>query len=79
VYPNPVSYMLQLQVQSAVPGNFTLRVHDASGRLVQSRQYNVTRGSQTLSLPVQHLASGWYVLSLQHADGSVREVKFIKE
>ncbi len=79
VYPNPVSYMLQLQVQSAVPGNFTLLVHDASGRLMLSRQYNVTRGAQTLSLPVQLLAKGWYVLSVQHADGSVREVKFIKE
>jgi hypothetical protein len=79
VYPNPVRYQMQLQVQSAVPGNFMLRVHDGSGRLVLSRQYNVTRGAQTLSLPVQHLAAGWYVLSVQHADGSVREVKFIKE
>lgn len=79
VYPNPVKDMLQIQVQSAANGDFTLRVVDAQGRLMLSRKYGVTTGPQILSLPVQTLAKGWYVLVMMQADGTMREVKIIKE
>jgi hypothetical protein len=79
VYPNPVKDMLQIQVQSVAAGDFTLRVVDAQGRLMLSRKYGVTTGPQTLTLPVQPLAKGWYVLVMVQADGTMREVKIIKE
>ncbi len=79
VYPNPVKDILQIQVQSVAAGDFTLRVVDAQGRLMLSRKYGVATGAQTLTLPVQTLAKGWYVLVMVQADGTMREVKIIKE
>jgi hypothetical protein len=79
VYPNPVKDMLQIQVQSVAAGDFTLRVVDAQGRLMLSRKYGVIAGPQTLTLPVQNLAKGWYVMVMVQADGTMREVKIVKE
>jgi N6-adenosine-specific RNA methylase IME4 len=71
--------MLQIQVQSVAAGDFTLRVVDAQGRLMLSRKYGVIAGPQTLTLPVQNLAKGWYVMVMVQADGTMREVKIVKE
>ena len=79
MYPNPVKYSLQVQLQSAVQGTFVLSVLDASGKLALRKQYGITPGVQTLTLPVQMLPQGWYVLLLQQPDGSTKEMRFIKE
>jgi hypothetical protein len=79
IYPNPVKQTLMVQIQSTANGNYSLRIMDAAGKIVMAKQFGVSAGRQTLSMPVQMLSQGMYMLVMQQPDGSSKEVKFIKE
>jgi subtilase family serine protease len=79
VYPNPVKHTLLVQVRSSVNGHYNLSIIDAGGKLILAKQFGVSAGMQTLSMPVQILPQGIYVLIMRDADGSSKEVRFIKD
>ena len=79
VFPNPTAKDLVVQIASFNKIDYRLQVTDINGKLCMLRQWKVIIGTQTISLPVQMLPAGVYVLLLNGSDGSRQEVKFIKE
>ncbi len=65
VYPNPAQARTVLRVQTTRPEVATLRLIDATGRLVRERSLRLNSGEQSHELDLQGLAPGLYLLELQ--------------
>ncbi len=74
LYPNPVTEELMVTDD---PGLTALTLTDAQGRRV--RQWPLTVGQTTATLPMGELPGGLYLLHLQHADGRREVRKVIKQ
>lgn len=70
VYPNPAFDLLRIQSDLPIIG---WRVMDLGGRLLRER---TTVKESTLTLPVNTLVSGAYLLELLHADGMRSQHRF---
>lgn len=80
VFPNPVSDLLNLMVETAGQTAVTLRILDATGRLVRAEQAQVEGGRQVLQLTAETLAPGAYMVHVSTAAGtSLATARFVKE
>jgi Secretion system C-terminal sorting domain len=78
LYPNPATAMLQVQLRDALAGPVTLRILDATGRVVWQQQRTLPALQQVLEVPVASLPAGRsYLLQVQTAAGSVVQ-RFVK-
>ena len=64
VMPNPVGDLLTVQVTSRNSGDFTLRVVDVTGRVVQAEKVNLAAGLNRQDMDVAKLPAGLYILQL---------------
>jgi len=64
VYPNPVKGVLNVRTNS---GHATLKLYDASGRIVRQQQVS---GKTVQQVPVGYLKNGLYLLKIENATGS---------
>jgi len=71
IYPNPVKETINIQ---GITSGSTLMIYDMKGIAI-SRQL---LDKDNISIPVQELAKGLYVLKISHEEG-VFVTKFIKE
>jgi hypothetical protein len=74
VFPNPTTDVLQLQLNKAY-NKMNVQVFNASGQLV--KQLIVPASNQTITIPVQTLATGKYWLHLQ-SGGEKQVLQFVK-
>jgi hypothetical protein len=65
VYPNPVSAQATVRFTAAQAGEVRLRLTDAAGRTLRSRQHTVKAGAQELAFDVRGLPQGLYLLQMQ--------------
>jgi hypothetical protein len=77
LYPSPADNVINITIPSTLTGNATLRIFDASGRMVAVQQY--TLQGNTISANVQGLVSGIYFVTLQTADGNLQRFRFVKK
>jgi hypothetical protein len=79
VYPNPVSNgMAVIKLITEYKGNATLTMINANGQEVLKKDMTVTAGVNTISLGLQHLPKGNYVISFLSEDGrSISETRKI--
>jgi hypothetical protein len=75
IAPNPVENLLTI-VEPEVRFTKSLEIFDGKGALVFVKQ--IQNKQQVISLPVQHLASGFYVLRINY-DGSSKSFQLIKK
>jgi trimeric autotransporter adhesin len=78
-YPNPVKHNLLVELQSVRGGRYQLRLLDLNGRTILLQQHQVQHGRQTITVSMQQLPAGMYLLLIQDGDGVMREVKVMKE
>ncbi len=74
IYPNPADDVITIQL-NALLSSAQLLIFDQTGRMVNSA---AIQGTNTISIPVNTLASGIYQLQIMHA-GSVVNRQFIVE
>lgn len=80
IFPNPVPDQLQAAFHSPVEGTAGLHVQDALGRTVATSQNELYRGSNTLTMPLDDLARGWYSLRVILPDGTpLQATGFLKQ
>lgn len=79
LYPNPVQDVLQIQLSTAYAARYQLQIMDLQGRLLAQRQQTVAPGTTSLSMPMQGLPQGMYILKLLSSDGQLRDYKIVKE
>ncbi len=78
VLPNPVHETLNLQINSLVAGQFSVRIMDAMGRVVSQTPANVLVGEQVATVGVGHLAPGVYIVQLC-GEGHLGAVQMVKD
>jgi hypothetical protein len=79
IYPNPAKDNVTLQCNESKDEAVTVYIYDIAGKLIQQQAYNLHRGSQNLSMPL-NLHSGMYMLSVYNAEGLVatRNLQVVK-
>ncbi len=65
VYPNPATDRLHIHITRSSVGIARLTLFDTLGRRVQSAEQTITPGRNTISLPVEQLAAGLYLYSVE--------------
>jgi len=76
-YPNPVINVVQLQFQADRDENILFNLHSADGSILESRSFNVMKGTNRLNWNMQQLASGYYFIS--YANKQFETIKIIKQ
>ncbi|RSK46249.1 T9SS type A sorting domain-containing protein [Hymenobacter perfusus] len=78
LYPNPATATLHVQLRNALTGPVTLRILDATGRVVWQEQRTLPASQRVLDVSVTNLPTGRsYLLQVQTATGSVVQ-RFVK-
>lgn len=76
VYPNPTTGVAQIKYQSAVNGNFSLKVTDVTGRVLYDNQVAAFSGYFDEAVDLTGQAAGIYFLQILH-EGETRTEKII--
>ena len=80
IYPNPVVDKLSISLSGLQAGQYNFTVYDVAGKAQLKNTYAITEGSQSLSIPVQRIARGMYIIKITNAKGVViAQQKLIKE
>jgi len=74
VYPNPARDRIMIKLPEDQMGNYTLRFHDLSGRVIHSRQVSIPG---EISIP-EYLLSGMYILEI-YTDRGIYHTRLIIE
>lgn len=73
VNPNPASGATQLNIHSRVDGNFTFRVVDLLGQVIEQRIVGLFSGENRIDFDGSHLPNGLYLIQLQNELGLVTQ------
>ena len=76
-WPNPVNDVLNVTLESRFKGNLRIAITDLSGRVVATDTRSINDGRNNLSLPVNELNAGLYVISISNGTTAVSE-RFVK-
>ncbi|NOT91995.1 LamG-like jellyroll fold domain-containing protein [Ferruginibacter sp.] len=78
LFPNPVSSTLQVQLPSKQKETVNIFIADATGKIIYSKQMQLSEGNNAISIPVLHLPTGVYQFTFENTEG--RQTKtFIKQ
>jgi hypothetical protein len=77
VFPNPVYDRLSLSFESKKPAEGLLQVWNHAGALVKQKPVTISTGKELLSIELENLPQGFYVVGLQTKEATFRS-KFIK-
>jgi hypothetical protein len=78
-YPNPVESKLVISIRSRDQQPFRIRITDAGGRTVDTKEYAVGYGETQLQLPAERWSPGIYFLYWQSGNGEEGTVKLLKK
>ena len=79
LYPNPVSDILNLNVDVSARGKVTLTVIDITGKVLMEQVEQVVAGINSIKVSVNQLAAGAYVLRSSNQANETVFIKFIKQ
>lgn len=79
IYPNPVVSQATLQLNSASAQQVSLLILGADGRPVARQRFQVMAGTNSVSLPVDGLSKGLYLVKLLFADGESSVTRFVRQ
>jgi hypothetical protein len=74
LFPNPTENELNISVESPASSNLDVMVYDMTGRVVITEQMSVVKGMNLMTVNVQNLETGMYILSI----GNVKQ-SFVKK
>jgi hypothetical protein len=78
VYPNPVTDVLNIKIETPQSKKTTLTVTDAAGRVVLQQQGSFTAGENFVQLPTQQLVRGTYFIKIIADCVTIGVYKFLK-
>ncbi|MEJ7611463.1 MAG: T9SS type A sorting domain-containing protein [Ferruginibacter sp.] len=77
VYPNPVDAFLNLEIQSALNETAEIRVTDITGKVIRYSTKQLSKGRNTLTLPMSTLLPGNYMILITTPAQRIT-VRFVK-
>jgi hypothetical protein len=79
-WPNPFSQVFTIRIDARRKSAAQLRVADARGAVIMSRQINLERGLNQFELDLQKAAAGTYMVTVEWAGGQeVKTMRLIKQ
>ncbi len=78
VYPNPVSSVLQMNINSTTAETATVFIQDVFGRSILARSIGLRKGVQVIPLSLDNIPGGTYFISLQLKDQKLSK-KIVKQ
>lgn len=63
-YPNPTSDITNFSFNAAKPGTATVTIYDLTGKAVITKNIQIANGSNTVSVDVAQLTTGYYLASI---------------
>ncbi|HWB25138.1 MAG TPA: T9SS type A sorting domain-containing protein [Chitinophagaceae bacterium] len=80
IYPNPAKNNAYISISGVQEGRYAYVVYDAAGKAVISNSYNLTASAQTISVPLNNIASGVYMVRIvDHNGKTISEQKLVKQ
>lgn len=77
IYPNPVESNINVEFDIVSSSSFNVSIFDIVGRQILSKEIELGSGFQTVSIPVNYLKAGIYILDIKSKDGSVSKTQKI--
>lgn len=77
ISPNPVTDLLQVQMNIAQATNVNISIINRTGQIVNTHSEQLNNGTHRLFIPTTDLAAGMYLLHIQSENG-IKTVKFVK-
>lgn len=76
IYPNPASDLISITVKGK--GEIKIQIVDVSGKIVLIRNENIREQGELISLPVDELLKGLYLMIIHDEKGNTSSRRFIK-
>jgi len=67
-YPNPVTDFLQINIRALKTETILFRLHQADGKIIATKSFNLIKGTNKLNWDVSAIASGNYFVSCSNKD-----------
>jgi hypothetical protein len=77
VYPNPATDKLNVTF-NAQNSDYTITISDVTGRIVSTSKYNNLSGSQDITVELNDIKSGNYIVTVSDSNGTFNKNVFIK-
>jgi len=77
-YPNPVSDILIVELESDLDENFDVTVYDHSGKKIFAQQYSANGNISNIEINTNDLSAGTYILSINNGTNTLTE-RFVKQ
>ncbi|GIV44124.1 MAG: hypothetical protein KatS3mg035_1247 [Bacteroidia bacterium] len=77
VYPNPAQNFVRMDIQSLEDREFEWILYNALGQEVLKSNQKITKGTQTLEIPLTGLSNGTYQLQMKSQD-FMKGIKLVK-
>ena len=76
-WPNPVSDVLNVNLQSRLAGSVNVTITDLSGRIVTTTSLGIVGGDNRLTLPTAELNAGLYLMTINNGSAKASQ-RFVK-
>ncbi len=77
-FPNPATNNMNLQLDNAQPGTYSVQVFSLGGKVVANENITVTTANNTLNLNTGNWAAGTYMVSVEN-NGSRKVIPVVKQ
>jgi ribosomal protein L14 len=80
IYPNPATNMINVQISSTTPTNYTsMRIYDSKGNIVYRENFERTQQTVTRQINVSNFINGVYYLELNIDNNTMTTLIFVKQ
>ncbi len=77
--PNPAKQSAYIVFNTGGESNYTIKITDLSGKLLQVKQGTTVKGENKSVLDVHNYAAGIYIVTIENSKGLKRTMKLVKE
>lgn len=65
VFPNPANEIINVNIESTIDGASVVSLYNLMGQIVQQKDVTLQKGGNSVSLPIDNLQSGTYLVKLK--------------
>ncbi len=77
LWPNPANELVHISLAGELQGNTNITILDLEGRLIRSMTRNFARSKESVTIPVNDLANGLYMIRIEN-EGRSSTHRFVK-
>jgi hypothetical protein len=79
IYPNPVINIATIATNTIMPETIQILLIDVTGKVVLTNKTKLQKGTNTIEIPMQNIASGTYTMRIINAKGFVNNTMLQKQ